>query len=110
YGRSLVIGVSQSGEGPDICEVIKEARRQGAMTLGITNNPSSRLAQEASHPIPLLTGKERSVAATKTYLAELAVFSLLGGHLSGDRKLLAEIGKLPSKIRRVLALKPRLEE
>src|SRR5258708_25050113 len=65
YSQGLVLGISQSGEGPDVCRILREARRQGALTIGVTNNPQSRLAQEAQTTINLEAGLEKSVAATK---------------------------------------------
>ena len=78
YRQCLVIGVSQSGEGPDVCRIIHDARSQGALTLGITNNSKSRLAREAEFTLDLMAGPEKSVAATKTYTAELlALYALV---------------------------------
>lgn len=77
YRGALVIGVSQSGEGPDVCRLVEEARAQGALTVGVTNTRGSRLARSAEHPIFLEAGKEHSVAATKTYTAQLAALSAL---------------------------------
>ncbi len=76
-GEALVIGISQSGQSPDIVAVLAEARRQGAPTIAITNEPASPLASAAEHVIGLHAGEERSVAATKTYTAQLAVLALL---------------------------------
>ena len=64
---ALVIGVSQSGQSPDIVAVVESGRKQGALTLAITNRPGSPLAAAAEHTLPLLAGEERAVAATKTY-------------------------------------------
>jgi glucosamine--fructose-6-phosphate aminotransferase (isomerizing) len=74
---ALVIGVSQSGESPDILAVIEEARRQGAPTLVITNEAESPLARAAERVMPLHAGQERSVAATKTYTAQLGALAML---------------------------------
>jgi len=74
---SLVIAISQSGESDDICEVIKEANLQGAFTLGITNNPNSKISNLARRIILLNAGEEKSVAATKTYIAQLGVLYFL---------------------------------
>lgn len=82
--RALVIGVSQSGESPDIVAPITEARRQGAATLAITNFPESPLAQGAEFVLPLHAGIERSVAATKTYTAQLLALAMLSAALSAD--------------------------
>jgi glucosamine--fructose-6-phosphate aminotransferase (isomerizing) len=75
--RSLVIGISQSGQSPDIVGAIGAARRQGAPTIAITNDPRSDLATAAEHVIDLGAGEELAVAATKTYTAELLSVALL---------------------------------
>jgi glucosamine--fructose-6-phosphate aminotransferase (isomerizing) len=82
-GRALVVGISQSGQSPDVVEVIAEARRQGAPTLAITNDPASPLADAAATVIDLGAGQERSVAATKTYTAQLVTIAMLAAAL-GD--------------------------
>jgi glucosamine--fructose-6-phosphate aminotransferase (isomerizing) len=66
---ALVIGISQSGQSPDIVGVLQEARQQGAPGIAITNDLESPLAEAAGHVIGLHAGEERSVAATKTYTA-----------------------------------------
>ena len=71
YRDALVIGISQSGASPDVAGVRKAATAQGAVTIAITNEPASLLAESARHVIELRTGPERSVAATKTYTASL---------------------------------------
>ena len=75
--RALVIGISQSGRSPDIVGAVAAARRQGAPTIAITNDPLSELAEVAEHVIDLGAGEERAVAATKTYTAELLSVALL---------------------------------
>ena len=83
YGRSpdvrdaLTIGISQSGQSPDIVSAIDGARRAGALALAITNDESSPLARAADLVLPLGVGPERSVAATKTFTAELLALWLL---------------------------------
>lgn len=73
---ALVIGISQSGQSPDIVAVLAEARRQNRPTLAITNDAASPLAQTADFILPLNTGEEKAVAATKTYTASLAALAL----------------------------------
>ena len=63
---ALVVGVSQSGQSPDIVAVVEEGRRQGCPTLAITNDGASPLAAAAAHVIELPAGQERRVAATQT--------------------------------------------
>lgn len=81
---ALVIGVSQSGRSPDVVAVVEDARAQGALTLAITNDPASELARAAAFVLDLAAGPERAVAATKTYVAELAAVALLSAALGAD--------------------------
>ncbi|HEV8252811.1 MAG TPA: SIS domain-containing protein [Candidatus Limnocylindria bacterium] len=81
---ALVIGISQSGQSPDVVAVIDEARHQGALTVAVTNDPGSPLAAAAEHPLDLRAGSEQSVAATKTYTAELMVIAMLAVALGDD--------------------------
>ena len=74
---ALVIGISQSGRSPDVVETIAAARRAGSPTLAIVNDAGSPLARAAAEVLPLHAGEERSIAATKTYTAELAAVALL---------------------------------
>ena len=101
---ALVVGVSQSGGSPDLTEVLKVARESGALTLAVTNNPGSALAQTAELSVDVAAGHERAVAATKTYTAELfALLLLVEGIRSGG-------GTLPAEERAALAALPRLAE
>ena len=84
YRDALVIGVSQSGRSPDVVGVVEAARRQGALTLAITNVPDSPLAEAAEHVLDLAAGEERSIAATKTYTAELLAVAMLSAALDLD--------------------------
>lgn len=68
---ALVLGISQSGQSPDIVRVLQAAREQGRPTAAITNDPTSPLALAADACVPLAAGAERAVAATKTYTATL---------------------------------------
>jgi glucosamine--fructose-6-phosphate aminotransferase (isomerizing) len=81
---AVVVGISQSGQSPDIVGVVAEGRRQGALTLAVTNDPTSPLAAEAEWVIDLGTGPERAVAATKTYTAQLLAVALLSAAMAGD--------------------------
>jgi glucosamine--fructose-6-phosphate aminotransferase (isomerizing) len=94
--RALVLGISQSGRSPDVVGVLAEARRQGALTAAITNEPDSPLAHEATHLLPLAAGPELAVAATKTYTTELAAIALLAASLaSDDGQAAAELASVP---------------
>src|SRR5919198_438508 len=74
---ALAIAISQSGASPDVIAVLQEARRQGRPTLAITNETGSALADTAAWTLPLHAGRERAVAATKTYLNSLGAVALL---------------------------------
>jgi glucosamine--fructose-6-phosphate aminotransferase (isomerizing) len=95
---TLVIGVSQSGGSPDLCEVVRVAREQGAHTLAVTNNPDSPLAAAAELHIDVLAGHERAVAATKSYTAELLALLLLSEAVRGEEPALAELPELASGV------------
>ncbi len=84
--RALVIGVSQSGEGTDINLVVESAKASGAFTLGITNEAGSSLAKIADETLLIHAGREKSVAATKTYTGQMLHFYMLAEAI-GDRRL-----------------------
>ncbi len=99
---ALVIGISQSGQSPDIVSVLSEASRQGRPTLAITNFPDSPLAKAAQGHIHLNTGPEKAVAATKTYTSSLAALALFSASLSGDGGLMKDLLNLPDQMERTL--------
>jgi glutamine---fructose-6-phosphate transaminase (isomerizing) len=105
---STAIGLSQSGQTPDVIEYIARARRAGAFTVAVTNDPASELAQEAEAVLPLAAGEERAVAATKTYVNQLAALGLVAAHAAGEGPRFA------ADIRRVVGqldeLTPSLEQ
>lgn len=83
YKNSLVIALSQSGYAADALEVVKAAKKCGALTAAVTNDSESPLAKEADFSLDCCAGPEYSVAATKTFTAELAVMYLLAARISG---------------------------
>ena len=105
--RALVIGVSQSGEGADINIVLENAKTAGAFTLAITNEPDSTMAGLADETLLIHAGKERSVAATKTYTGQMLHFYMLANELAEKR---LDIHKIPAYTARALDLKPQIEE
>lgn len=108
YRQGLVIGISQSGEGPDVCEMIKDARNQGALTIGITNNPKSRLAKESEHTLALEAGTELSVAATKTFTTQLMALYSLILTVSKGKAAQQELSLLPGLAQKGLGLSEAL--
>jgi glutamine---fructose-6-phosphate transaminase (isomerizing) len=103
-GNALVLGISQSGKSPDIVAVLSEARRQGALTAAFTNTPASDLAQEVEHVIELHAGPERAIAATKTYICELAAIALFSAALSGDPGRLEALDRIPRVVAQTLSI------
>jgi len=101
---TLVVAISQSGMSPDIVAVVQDARRQGMLTLALTNAPDSRLAHAAEHVIQLRAGEERSVAATKTYTTELAAVALLSVALGEDTARLEQVRAIPEAIKKTLTV------
>ena len=100
--NALVVGISQSGQSPDIVSVLEEGRRQGCATLAITNEPNSPLAQSADFLLNIQAGAEKSVAATKTYTAELMCVAMLSAALGGNKKRWDELAKVASWMKSAL--------
>jgi glucosamine--fructose-6-phosphate aminotransferase (isomerizing) len=88
--HSTVLALSQSGRTPDVIEYVQRARRRGAFTVALTNDPGSELATAAEAVLPLGAGEEHAVAATKTYLNQLAALALLAGHAAGRGQEVAD--------------------
>ena len=87
---STVAALSQSGQTPDVVEYVRRAREHGAFTIAVTNDETSDLAHVAEAIIPLCAGPERSVAATKTYVNEVAALGLLAAHIAGAGRTFAD--------------------
>lgn len=93
---ALVVGISQSGQSPDLVRVLDEAKRQNRPTLAITNAPDSPLADRADCVVDLCAGPERAIAATKSYSAQLAAVALCSLAFGGESA--DEIGDLPESM------------
>ncbi len=109
FGGVLVVGISQSGESTDTNAVLEDARARGAMTVGITNEPSSSMARIAEHTVLAWAGREVSVAATKTYTCQLLALYLLANALGGEVSL-DVLRHLPDWVESVLELEERVGE
>lgn len=108
--RALVIGISQSGQSPDVVQVIEEANRQGAPTIAITNDAASPLATTARHHIHLGVGPERSVAATKTYTTELTALALLSCELARQTQPVRQMRAIPTLMEQALEAEREAEQ
>ena len=103
FTDTLVIAISQSGESTDTNVVLDQARAAGAMTIGITNERDSSLARLAEHVLHVRAGKEKSVAATKTYTGQLLSLYLIAYALGG-RIQLDDLRRLPEWTSAALSL------
>ena len=90
FSGSAVIALSQSGQTPDVVEYLARARAGGALTIAVTNEPGSDLGRAAELVLPLAAGPEHAVAATKTYVNELAALALLAGGAIGRGREVAD--------------------
>ncbi len=109
-GSALVVGISQSGQSPDIVSVIEEGRRQGALTLAITNEGGSPLAEAAELVIDTVAGPENAVAATKTYTTQLVAIAMVSTALTGNAEHREWLGRLPSLVEDTLALDETIKD
>lgn len=103
-GRALVIGISQSGQSADIVAVEEAARRQGALTVAVTNHPDSPLAAAADYCLPLHAGPEHAVAATKTYTNQLLALAMLSSALRDSAADWEALAALPAAVEQALCL------
>jgi glucosamine--fructose-6-phosphate aminotransferase (isomerizing) len=108
YRDALVVGISQSGESTDTNLVLERARRQGALTLGVTNESGSAMARIAEHVFLVRAGREKSVAATKTYTGQMLMMYLLAYALGGAVRI-ADLERIPDTVRATLALEPEID-
>jgi glucosamine--fructose-6-phosphate aminotransferase (isomerizing) len=116
---ALLLGISQSGESPDITALAAEGARQGALTIALTNAVESPLARACRYVLPLHAGPEQAVAATKTYTAELTALAMLSVAMGQDHRddpgddrgddrarRWSELARVPDAVAETLALCP----
>jgi glutamine---fructose-6-phosphate transaminase (isomerizing) len=108
YRDTVVIGISQSGKSVDVAQVVTDAAEQGALTVTITNDAHSPMAKAAAHHIALEAGEERSLAATKTYTAQLAALALITAHLANRQDMLDDLSRLAGLVEETLILAPMI--
>jgi glutamine---fructose-6-phosphate transaminase (isomerizing) len=106
--RSAVIALSQSGRTPDVVAYARHARERGALTIAVTNEPDSELAQAADLTLLLHAGEERAVAASKTLLNTFAVLGLLAGEAANRGDEVREAVRIVAD--RIAVVLPELEE
>jgi glucosamine--fructose-6-phosphate aminotransferase (isomerizing) len=99
---ALVVGISQSGQSPDLVAVVEEGRKQGCPTLAITNVVGSPLSATSDHTIFLRAGQEHSIAATKTYTAQLMALAMLSSAMASDRAWQRDLDRVPGFVAEAL--------
>ena len=110
YGRPLrltgaaCLGISQSGQSPDIVEMMRAAHAGGALTVAVTNHETSPMAQASDHCLPLQAGVEQSVAATKTFVTSVLAGLALLAEWQQDAGLRRAVADLPDAFARALTL------
>lgn len=108
--NALVIGISQSGMAADVLEVLQGAKAAGALTVGITNDKNSDIAKEVMHHLSCEAGPEKSVAATKTFSAQLMLLAQLAAGWASDKALLKELETVPERISHTFEAASIIEE
>ncbi|MBI3997673.1 MAG: SIS domain-containing protein [Armatimonadetes bacterium] len=102
WTAAAIIAISQSGRSVDVAEVVAEARKQGALTVALTNDPASPLAERSAHVLPLSAGPEQAVVATKTFTASLAALAALVAGWGQHRDLARSLPRLPDVVQGVV--------
>jgi glucosamine--fructose-6-phosphate aminotransferase (isomerizing) len=101
---ALVIGISQSGQSPDVVAVLEAGREQGAVTVSLTQDETSPLGAASEYCFPLQAGKEKAIAATKTYTNQLLAMAMLGAAMKGTRALWDELATVPDLVAEAIKL------
>ena len=104
---ALVVGVSQSGESTDTNLFLEAARKGGALVVGVTNEAARSITRLVDEVFLVRAGKERSVAATKTYTGQLLMMYLLAYALGAPLEP-RRLERLPALAARALRLKPEI--
>jgi glucosamine--fructose-6-phosphate aminotransferase (isomerizing) len=96
--NAVCVTISQSGQSPDILSLQEAARKAGALTLALVNQPGSPAEKGADFFLPLCAGPEKSVAATKSFIASLVAGAAIAAHWKEDKPLQAALAGLPGKL------------
>ncbi|MBT4856993.1 glutamine--fructose-6-phosphate transaminase (isomerizing) [Candidatus Uhrbacteria bacterium] len=115
--HTAVLAITQSGETADTLAAIREAKTQGALTLGIVNVPGSTIARETDAGIYTRAGSEIGVASTKAFITQVTALAMLTLFFGRDRnleeteaiKIAKELELIPDKIESILKLRPQIK-
>ena len=101
---ALCIAISQSGRSPDLLTAVEAHKKSGAYVVALVNDEDSPLAALADELLPLKAGAEKSVAATKSYIASLAGLAAIAAHWAGDDALIEALDSLPAQLKAAFGL------
>lgn len=115
--KTAAIFISQSGETADTLGALREVKKKGILTLGITNVVGSTQARETEAGVYTRSGPEIAVASTKAFLGQLAVLTMITVYLGRQRemslvmgkRIILELAKIPKLIEKILKLAPEIE-
>jgi len=116
--NTAAVFVSQSGETADTLAALKEMKKKGILTLGITNVVGSTQAKETDAGVYTRSGLEIGVASTKVFLGQLTTLAMLTVYLGRQRemalvmgkRIVSELSKLPELAKEILKLAPEIEK
>jgi glucosamine--fructose-6-phosphate aminotransferase (isomerizing) len=108
--NALIVGISQSGQSPDILSVLEEGKRQNCLTLAITNETDSPLANVSDFVLDIQAGAELAVAATKTYTSELMAIAMLSVAMGEDKSQWRVLGRVGAWAKEVLKQDKQIEQ
>ena len=108
--NALVIGISQSGAAEDVCSLLDRGNENGALTISITNTEDSLMATHAKYHFNCSAEKEESLAATKTFVTQMQLLTMMVGLWADDAELLKRMEDLPRVAETVLKMAPQLKE
>lgn len=110
FKNALVIGISQSGKAEDVLAVMRHAKKQNCITVGITNDSDSIIAKEAMYRFSCEAGVEKSVAATKTFTAQMLIISMISALWANDTLSLNKLSELPDMVAETLKIYDEIRE
>jgi glucosamine--fructose-6-phosphate aminotransferase (isomerizing) len=110
YDGYIVIGISQSGAAEDVMAVLQNAKDSGALTISVTNNLQSKMCAMTDFHLYCNCGEEKSVAATKTFLAQMYLLGQLAARIAQKERLISDLSNLSEGIEKVLALNGEIKQ
>lgn len=108
--NTLTIGVSQSGAAQDVYEFMKKCDDAGGVCVCITNERNSLMTNAGKYYLNCECGPEKSITATKSYIAQLTILSAIAAYVSGNRELINELTKYSNVVKKSLDLESQIRD